>query len=68
MELSVYFILFKSDKNNQWYWNLNANNNKIIATGAEGYINKQDALNGISLIRTNAAVAKVYDKSQEKWL
>lgn len=64
----MYFILFKSDKNGQWYWNLNSANNKIIATGAEGYVNKQDALHGISLVKGSAATAKTYDKSQEKWL
>lgn len=67
-EGAMYFILFKSDKNNQWYWNMNADNHKIIATGAEGYVNKQDAVNGIYLVKANAAAAKVYDKSQEKWL
>lgn len=64
----MYFILFKSDKNNQWYWNLNASNHKIIATGAEGYINKQDAIHGINLVKANAATCSVYDKSQEAWI
>lgn len=31
----MYFILFKSEKNSQWYWNLNADNHKVLATGAE---------------------------------
>jgi hypothetical protein len=35
MEVSMYFILFKSEKNSQWYWNLNADNHKVLATGAE---------------------------------
>lgn len=64
----MYFILFKSDKNNQWYWNLNAANNQVIATGGEGYVNKQDAIHGINLVKGAAATAKTYDKSQEKWL
>lgn len=64
----MYFILFKSENNSQWYWNLNSDNHKIIATGAEGYINKQDAIHGINLVKTNAASSKVFDKSQEKWL
>ena len=63
----MYFILFQ-DVQKQWRWNLNADNNKIIATGAEGYHNKQDALHGITLVKQNAASALVYDKSQEKWL
>jgi len=67
-EVSMYFILFKSTQNNQWYWNLNADNNQKIAAGAEGYVNKQDAIHGINLVKANASTAKVYDKSQEKWL
>lgn len=63
----MYFVLFK-DVQNQWRWNMNADNHKIIATGAEGYFNKQDAIHGISLVKVNAATAGVYDKSQEKWL
>ena len=64
----MYFILFKSDKNSQWYWNLNADNHRVIASGAEGYINKQDALHGIQLVQANAAAAPVYDASQKTWL
>ena len=64
----MYFILFKSDKNNQWYWNLNADNNAIIATGGEGYINKHDAIIGVNLVKANASTSKTYDKSEEKWL
>lgn len=64
----MYFILFKSTQNNQWYWNLNADNNQKIAAGAEGYINKQDAIHGINLVKANAAASNIYDKSQEKWL
>lgn len=63
----MYFILFK-DVQGQWRWNFNAANNKIIATGAEGYHNKQDAIHGINLVKTGAHAAKVYDKSAEKWL
>jgi len=64
----MYFILFKSTQNNQWYWNLNADNNQKIAAGADGYVNKQDAIHGINLVKSNAASSKVYDKSQEKWI
>ncbi len=64
----MYFILYKSEKNSEWYWNLNADNHKVIATGAEGYKNKQDAIHGINLVKANAPTAATYDKSQEKWL
>lgn len=63
----MYFILYK-DADGQWRWNFNANNNKIIAMSSESYINKTDALNSINLVKNNANAARVYDKSQEKWL
>lgn len=64
----MYFILFKSDKNNQWYWNLNADNHKTIADGAEGYVNKQGAHKGMMLVKGGALGAPVYDKELEKWI
>lgn len=63
----MYFILFK-DVQSQWRWNLNADNHKKIATGAEGYHNKQDCIHGINLVKQNAAISPIYDKSQESWL
>jgi uncharacterized protein len=64
----MYFYLYQSDHNNQWYWNLRADNHQIIASGAEGYVSKQGATDGISLVKKNAATAPVYDDSQKKWL
>ena len=64
----MYFILFKSENNNQWYWHLRADNHQIIASGAEGYVSKQGATDGIALVKKNAATARVYDDSQKKWL
>lgn len=63
----MYFILFK-DVQQQWRWNFQSDNHKIIATGAEGYVNKQDAIHGINLVKANAATSGVYDKTQEKWI
>lgn len=63
----MYFIVFK-DVQQQWRWNLNADNHKKIADGAEGYVNKQDCLHGIALVKAHAAATPTYDKSQEKWL
>jgi uncharacterized protein YegP (UPF0339 family) len=64
----MHFMIFKSDKNNQWYWSLNADNQKVVATSPGGYINKQGALHGIALVQANAPSASVYDKSQKAWL
>ena len=37
----MYFQIFKSKANNQWYWHLKSANHEIIAHG-EGYINRED--------------------------
>ena len=64
----MHFILYKSTSNNQWYWQFRADNHEPIADGAEGYINKQDALNGINRVRANAASSPIWDDSQKKYL
>jgi hypothetical protein len=33
-------------QNGQWYWRTKALNNEIVADGAEGYKNIEDAING----------------------
>lgn len=43
----MYFYLFKSNPNNQWYFNIRAANHERIAS-SEGYHNKQDAVNTIT--------------------
>jgi len=63
----MYFYLFK-DADGQWRWNYRSANHKIIADSAEAYHNRQDALHGISLVKSDAATAPTFDKSQEKWL
>lgn len=63
----MYFILYK-DVAGQWRWNYNSANNKIIAMSSESYINKQDAIHSISLVKTGASTARTYDKSQEAWI
>lgn len=62
----MYFILFK-DTQDQCRWNLNAASHKIIATGAEGYHNRQDAIHGINL-QQHAQNAGIYDKTKENWV
>jgi len=44
------FEVYK-DKAGEWRWRFQASNNKIIADSGEGYINKQDCLHGIDLIK-----------------
>lgn len=48
-----YFELFKSEKNNEWYFNLKAGNHEIILQ-SEGYKQKQSAENGIESVKVNS--------------
>ena len=54
----MYFQLYKSGT--QWRWRLRAANHKIVADSAEGYWNKDDAINGINLVKS-AWNAPVYE-------
>jgi uncharacterized protein YegP (UPF0339 family) len=42
------------DANNQWRWTLESSNGKKIANSGEGYFNKQDCQNGITLVKGSA--------------
>jgi uncharacterized protein YegP (UPF0339 family) len=64
----MYFVLFQSSKNNQWYWSLKDNNHQTIAAGVQGYVDKQDAYDNLDLVQRNAFLFGIYDKSREKWL
>lgn len=54
------YVMYK-DNAGQWRWTLWTVNNKRIADSGEGYINKQDCLNGINLVKgsSNAPVQEV---------
>lgn len=52
------FNVFKSEKNGQFYFNLKARNNAIIAQ-SEGYKHKADAIHAIELIRSGASSATI---------
>jgi len=54
------YILYK-DASNQWRWRYIAANNKIIADSAEAYWNKDDAMNGINLMKESYN-APVYER------
>ena len=63
----MYFIIFKNEENNLWYWKLHTDHHQTIAAGAEGYISKQDVQNGIRLVKNHAPFCRTYDKEHEKW-
>lgn len=51
--MATKFVLFRSNQNRQFYWNLHAANGERIAH-SEGYVSKQGALNGISSVKRYA--------------
>jgi uncharacterized protein YegP (UPF0339 family) len=48
-----YFTIFKSDKNDDYYFNLKAPNHEIILA-SQGYTSKAAAENGIESVKTNS--------------
>lgn len=46
------------DARREWRWRLKATNGRTIADSGEGYINKQDCINAIYLVKgsTNAPI------------
>lgn len=54
------FSMYK-DAKKEWRWRFIADNQKIIADSAEGYKNRQDCINAIKLIQSNAATTPIYD-------
>ncbi|GAB5448200.1 YegP family protein [Gymnodinialimonas sp.] len=57
---SYRFEIFKSSANNQYYWRFKAPNNEPMCQ-SEGYINKSGAEHAISVIKREAASARVED-------
>ena len=51
------------DKAGEYRWRLRANNNQIIASSAEGYVNKSDAFHGIDLVKAVNPATSVEDIS-----
>ena len=46
MKEVVASTVFNKRDDGQWYWHTKALNNEIVADGAEGYKNIEDAING----------------------
>jgi len=55
----MHFKIYK-DTTGDWRWNFKAANGRIVADSAEGYRNRSDCLNGISLVQGSSA-APVYE-------
>ena len=57
----MFFEIWKSLADSQYYWRLKAANGLTIADGSEGYKEKRDCESGVSLVRSGAASAPVRD-------
>ena len=55
------FEVYK-DKAGEWRWRFQASNSKTIADSAEGYVNKQDCVHGIELVKKEAPEARIVYK------
>ena len=51
------------DNQNQYRWRFRADNGKIVADSAEGYVQKSDCLHGIDIVKKEAPTAPVRDES-----
>ena len=55
----MYFQIWKSTQNGQWYWHLKAANHEIIASG-EGYLSKEHCLHAVSLVMDTNRQTPIY--------
>lgn len=55
----MYFQIWQSTSNRNWYWHLKAANHEIIATG-EGYQRKDDCLKVIGLVMATSQFTPIH--------
>jgi len=60
--MAATFELIK-DKGGEYRWRLRHQNGQIIADSGEGYVNKEDAKNGIQSVKENAPDALIVDQT-----
>lgn len=56
------FQIYK-DARSEYRWRFLANNGKIVADSAEGYVTKQGCEDGIEIVKTQAATATIDDQT-----
>ncbi len=59
------FEVYK-DKASNYRWRFKANNGRIVADSAEGYVNKSDCLAGIAIVKAEAPSAPIEDQTQQQ--
>lgn len=62
MSSDARFVLYK-DTAGKYRWRLKAPNGDIIADSGQGYVTKDDAKNGVALVRSYAPAAELVDIS-----
>ena len=60
MDREAEFKILKNE-NGEYYWHLQAANNRIVAWSGQTYTSKQWCLQGLEWIRANAYSIPVYD-------
>ena len=60
-----YFTLFKSEKNDEYYFNLKAPNHEIILA-SQGYSSKNAAENGIESVKVNGSEESRFERNIAK--
>jgi uncharacterized protein YegP (UPF0339 family) len=60
----MYFDIYKSTKNGQYWWVAKGENNKTLCS-SELYTTKQAAKDTIKVVKAGAANANVYDETGE---
>lgn len=60
--VNPYFVLWKSNQDNQYYWVFKGSNHETLCV-SEGYITKLNALNSINIVSKFASMAKINDRT-----
>ena len=57
------FEFWQSDKDDQWYFHLVAQNGEIVAQ-SQGYTSKDNCINGIHAVKKYAATAIIFQEEK----
>jgi uncharacterized protein YegP (UPF0339 family) len=55
--VGYHFEVFKSKYSSDWYWRLRANNGRIVADSAEGYVSEWNCREAIKRVRERLGIA-----------
>lgn len=61
------FVLYR-DARGEWRWTLYARNSRKIADSAEGYVSRQDAIEGARLVAAIASDAPIWVPQENRWV